>query len=95
MGNGLLKTFELYVIIGFVMALDTPEFQYPCYSDICTFPTEFCNSQEQRCSTCTRAVCKLKESDVPLACRYICLQNHIRKYLNKGKYLFILINSFI
>lgn len=60
---------------------DVPEFQYPCFSDVCTFPSQFCNSKERRCTSCTRAVCQLPENSVPLACRYTCIKHEYSKYL--------------
>lgn len=49
-----------------------PEFQFPCYVDVCTFPRQYCNSDrnERRCSPCTRSLCKQQE--LPRACLYFC-----------------------
>lgn len=49
-----------------------PEFQFPCYVDVCTFPRQYCNSDrhERRCSPCTRSLCK--EKGLPRACLYYC-----------------------
>ena len=57
-----------------------PEFQFPCYVDVCTFPRQYCNSDrnERRCSPCTRSLCH--ETELPRACLYFC-QNADRKYM--------------
>ncbi|WAQ97480.1 hypothetical protein MAR_030170 [Mya arenaria] len=41
------------------------------YKDVCTFPDEFCDSEERRCSPCSRAVCTLRTA-IPLACNFTC-----------------------
>ncbi|KAH3872078.1 hypothetical protein DPMN_035291 [Dreissena polymorpha] len=51
---------------------EVPEFQYPCYVDVCTFPSQYCNQGERRCSQCTRYVCQ--QDRLPLACKYTCLK---------------------
>lgn len=58
-----------------------PEFQFPCYVDVCTFPRQYCNSDrnERRCSPCTRSLCKQQE--LPRACLYFC-QVADREYMN-------------
>ncbi|XP_052774728.1 uncharacterized protein LOC128213207 [Mya arenaria] len=65
-----------FMVTQCVQCVEMPKFPYPCYVDVCTFPDQFCNSRERRCSPCTRAVCALGERSVPLACRYICTQNN-------------------
>ena len=70
-----------YLFFGFcfhfTMTDDAPEFQYPCYVDVCTFPRQFCNSDkyERRCSPCSVSLCK--EERIPLACKYQC--NKLKK----------------
>ena len=75
----------LFFIYKLSVSMDTvgdtvPEFDFPCFVDVCTFPREYCDSDrnERRCAQCTSALCLEKE--VPRACLYFC-QNSDRKYI--------------
>lgn len=74
MDGCLFVVFLVSVVSSLTLSMDVPEFQYPCYADVCTFPKHYCNSDkfERRCSPCSRAICQA--SNVPLACRYICMK---------------------
>lgn len=84
MGSIYLTILFLAVNVIFeatgTLSVEVPEFQYPCYVDICTFPSQFCNSDkyERRCSPCSREICRA--INVPLACRYICMKHNQCKY---------------
>ena len=67
----------LCFIYKFSVSMDTagktiPEFDFPCFVDVCTFPRQYCDSDwnERRCGQCTSALCLEKE--VPRACLYFC-----------------------
>lgn len=73
------------VLTGQLFSIDevhVPEFQYPCYTDLCTFPMQFCDDNRRRCGVCNRLICDLDEGRIPLACRYICLKQSQSKYVN-------------
>lgn len=75
-----VKIFLVGIFCTRTLSENVPEFQYPCYVDVCTFPTQFCNSDkyERRCSPCSRSICQAP--NVPLACRYICMKHNEREY---------------
>lgn len=62
----------LIISLMSVTADIVPEFQFPCYVDVCTFPRQYCNSDrnERRCSPCTRSLCQ--KDNLPRACLYYC-----------------------
>ena len=68
---------------------NVPDFQFPCYVDVCTFPRQYCNSDrnERRCSPCTRSLCKEKE--LPRACLYFC-QVVDRKFIKCHRSAYVL-----
>ncbi|KAL4239408.1 hypothetical protein ACF0H5_000223 [Mactra antiquata] len=68
----LLVTVLSLTISRTLCICEVPEFQYPCYIDVCTFPKQYCNSEERICSPCSRALCHAPK--VPTACRYICIK---------------------
>ena len=51
---------------------DDYSFQYPCYSDVCTFPREYCDSarSEKKCNECVLKFCETP--DMPQACKFFC-----------------------
>ena len=80
-GSKILVLLLFVTIYQISVSTDTvPEFQFPCYVDVCTFPRQYCNSDrnERRCSPCTRSLCR--ETELPRACLYFC-QNADRKYI--------------
>lgn len=50
-------------------------FAFPCYVDVCTFPLQYCDSIERRCSVCSMYICSSEMP--PPACRYYCQRFNI------------------
>ena len=71
--------FSTFLSVGVASSDDVPEFQYMCYTDLCTFPIHYCDSQNRRCYLCTKHLCEQLESTIPLACRHRCTQYSLCK----------------
>lgn len=59
--------------------LDSPSdpgrgFQFNCGQDLCTFPHQYCDTDDYRCLYCSDDLCHTK--DLPDQCRSYCKGNH-------------------
>lgn len=59
--------------------LDSPSypgrgFPFNCGQDLCTFPLQYCDTDDYRCLYCSDDLCHTK--DLPDQCRFYCKGNH-------------------
>lgn len=52
-----------------------PGFQFHCGQDLCTFPHQYCDTDDYRCLYCSDDLCLSK--DLPDQCTSYCKGNHI------------------
>lgn len=52
-----------------------PGFQFNCGQDLCTFPHQYCDTDDYRCLYCSDDLCLSK--DLPDQCTSYCKGNHI------------------
>ena len=70
-----LKSLEFVTIIAVVVGRELPKepdrgFRFNCWIDLCTFPLQYCDLDEQRCQYCSDDLCK--SGSYPEQCKSYC-----------------------
>ncbi|KAJ8317970.1 hypothetical protein KUTeg_003061 [Tegillarca granosa] len=70
MGFLRVATFVVFLTGKIYCSFPPENFRFNCMYDICTFPNQYCDLQDQRCHYCNDDVCR--SDKVPEQCQYRC-----------------------